>query len=66
MGGEVLSVADNDNGAVIFCGRKLHKSLGGREESEGAGASHQPGTMRDDRAGTGVMRKMREFLKKKL
>lgn len=66
MGGEVLSDADNDNGAVIFGGRKLHKSLGERMHSAAGGASQQPNTGSDDHSGTGVIRKMREFLKRRL
>ena len=66
MGGEVLSAADNDNGAVIFGGRRLHKPMTGGENAEAGGMSTQPGASRDSDAGTGFMQKMRMFLNKKV
>lgn len=66
VGGEVLSAADNDNGAVIFGGRRLHKPMTGGENAEAGGMSTQPGASRDSDAGTGFMQKMRMFLNKKV
>ena len=62
IGSEILGAADHDNGAVIFGGRRLHKSLGGCEDSEAQGIS---GGERDDHTVTSVMQKMREMLGKR-
>jgi hypothetical protein len=64
MGGEVLSATDHDNGAVIFGGRRLHRSLDQREDSGAEAVSEGPGTMGHDHAKTSVMQKMRRLLRK--
>jgi hypothetical protein len=44
LGCEVLSAADNDNGAVIFGGRKLQKLIGERDDSEAGEVYELPGS----------------------